>query len=205
MQGNASVSGSTWPYYFLLGRRLASCSRTTSRLLGYLHRQGRWTPFLYREQSGTLLDACLALLFRQYSIFFLLGPVNDRFHVVDVQRDHAIPPSALLAPPVSSPCLDANEEIDFRVTGSPGCWSLQLCQTNQMWKGKLLELLVVKGYWKAVGAKLLHVIDETFCLIPIDSANFGYLDRLTSGASVARYKPTKKGVRRLCVGRLSDD
>ena len=59
---------------------------------------------------------------------------------------------ALLAPHVSSPCLDANEEIDIRVTGSPGCLSLQLCQTNQMRNGEPSMLLVGKGYRKADGA-----------------------------------------------------
>ena len=62
-----------------------------------------------------------------------------------------------------------------------------------------------KGYWTVVGAKPLPVVDETFCLIPIDGANCCYLDRLTSKASMSQYKPTKKGVRRRCAGHLSDD
>ena len=102
--------------------------------------------FFYREQLGASLDCCLARFFRQDSAFFLPGPVNDHFHTVYVQRDPAIPLSALLAPPVSFPCLDANEEIDLRVIGSSGCWSLQLCQTNQMWNGEPSKLLVAKGY-----------------------------------------------------------
>ena len=84
------------------------------------------------------------------------------------------------------PCLHlANEGIDLQATGSSGCLTLQLCQTNQMWIGEPSELLVEKGYWKAVGAKLLRVINETFCSIPTDNANCCYLDRLTSGASAA--------------------
>ena len=74
-----------------------------------------------------------------------------------------------------------------------------------MWGGEPWELLVGQGYWIAVGPKPLHVVDETFCSIPTDDANFCYLDRLTSGASVARYKPAKKGVWRQCDDRLSDD
>ena len=62
-----------------------------------------------------------------------------------------------------------------------------------MWKGESSVLLVSKGYWKAFGAKLLRVVDETFCSIPTDSANCCYLDRLTSWASSTRRKPTKKG------------
>ena len=46
--------------------------------------------------------------------FFLPEPANDRSHVADAQRDSAILSSVLLALPVSSPCLDANEEIDLR-------------------------------------------------------------------------------------------
>ena len=94
----------------------------------------------------------------------------------------------MLAPPVSSPCLDVNEGIDLLATGSSGCLSSQSCQTNQMWKNELSELLVAKGYWKVVGAKLLHVVDVTFCSIPTDDANFCYLDRLTFGASAVQCK-----------------
>ena len=112
----------------------------------------------------------------------------------------------LPTPPVSSPCLDANEETYLQVTGSPGCWSLHLCQTNQMWGGEPSELLVENGYWIVVGAKPLHVVDETFCSNPTNDANCRYLDRLTFGALVARCKPTKKkGVRRRCASCLSDD
>ena len=114
------MSGTTWPCYFLLGRGLANCLRITRRLLGYLHHQGRWTPFLYRERYGALLENCLTNLFCQDCAFFLLRPVNDRFHVVDVQCNHEIPSSALLAPLISSPCLDANEEIDLWAIRSLG-------------------------------------------------------------------------------------
>ena len=62
-----------------------------------------------------------------------------------------------------------------------------------MWKGEPSKLLVAKGYWTAVGVKLLRVVDETFCSIHTNDANCCYLDRLTSEASVARYKPIKKG------------
>ena len=64
---------------------------------------------------------------------------------------------------------------------------------KQMWKGELSELLEATGYWIEIAAKLLHVVDETFCSIPIDDANCRYLDRLTIKASTARCKPKKKG------------
>ena len=67
---------------------------------------------------------------------------------------------------------------------------------NQIWKRELSKLLVAKGYWKAVGTKLLRVVNETFCSVPTNGANCYYLDCLTSGASVARYKPVKKVVPR---------
>ena len=101
-----------------------SYQRTTCRLLGHLHRQGRWAPFLYHERSGASLDRCLARLFRQDRVFFQLRPINDRFHAADVQRPPEILSYALLAPSVCFPCLDTIEEIDLRTTRSPGCWSL---------------------------------------------------------------------------------
>ena len=146
MQGNASVFSATWPCYFLLRRGLASCLRITCCLPRYLPRRGRWAPFLYRKRSGALLNRYLACLFFQNRTFFLCGCVNNRFHDADVQRDPTIPSSILLAPSVSSPCLDVNEGINLQATGSSSCLTLQLCQTNQIWKGELSELLVAKGY-----------------------------------------------------------
>ena len=136
MQGNASVSGATWPCYFLLGRGLASFLRTNCRPLGYLRCQGRWAPFLYYRQSGAWLGIYFTRLFRQDRAFFLPRSANDCFHATNVQRDPAIPSSVLSTHPVSSPCLNSNEEIDLQATGSPGCWSLHLCQTDQMWGGE---------------------------------------------------------------------
>ena len=172
---------------------MASCLRTSSRLPRYLHRQEQWAHFLYRERSGALLDHYLACLFRQDRAFFLPRPANDRFHATYFQRDPEIPSSAFLAPPVSSPFLDAKEGIYFQATGSSSCLTSQLCQTNQMWKWEQSKLLVAKGYWQVVGAKLLRVVDETFCSIPTDGTNCCYLDRLTSRASATRCKPAKKG------------
>ena len=52
-------------------------------------------------------------------------------HCASAQHDPTIPSSALLAPPASSLCLDANEEIDLRAIGLLDCLTLQLCQMNQ--------------------------------------------------------------------------
>ena len=55
------------------------------------------------------LTIVLHVSFAKIAPFFLPRPTYDRFHAADVQRNPAIPSLALLAPPVSSPCLDANE------------------------------------------------------------------------------------------------
>ena len=68
------------------------------------------------------------------------------FHAAGAQCDLAVPSSALLVSPTSSPYLDANAEIGLRVTESPDCLTLQLHKTNQMWGGEPPELLVAKGY-----------------------------------------------------------
>ena len=64
------------------------------------------------------LDYYLARLSRQDHTFSLLGPIDDRFHVVGARHVPTIPSFVSLAPPVYSPYLDANEEIDLLVTGS---------------------------------------------------------------------------------------
>ena len=69
------------------------------------------------------LTVVLHVSFAKIAPFFYLG-AKDRFHASNVQCDLVIPSSALLAPPVSSVCLDVNEEIDLRAIGSPGCWLL---------------------------------------------------------------------------------
>ena len=119
---------------------------TSSRTMGF---------FPLSRVVGCLVDCYLARLFYQDHTFFLPGPAKDHFHAADVQCDPVSPSPALLTPPVSSPCLDANERIDLQTIRPLGCLTLQLCQTNQMWKGEPSELLVAKGYWKAVGAKFL--------------------------------------------------
>ena len=51
---------------------------------------------------------------------------------------------------------------------------------------------MAEGYWITVGAKPSHIVDETFCSIPIYDANCYYLDPLTFGASAARCKLAKQ-------------
>ena len=82
MQSDVSVFGAIYPCCFLLGRDWASCLRITRRLPGYLHSQGRWVSFLYHKRLDALLDRYLVRLFHQDRAFSLLGPVDDRFHVI---------------------------------------------------------------------------------------------------------------------------
>ena len=107
-------------FCFLLGRDLANCMKIARRIPGYLHRRGRWASFLYRKRLDALLDHYLVRLSRQDHAFSLLGTIDDRFHTAGAQRISVIPSFVSLAPPVSSPYLDANEEIDLLVTRSPG-------------------------------------------------------------------------------------
>ena len=53
--------------------------------------------------------------------------------------------------------------------------------------------LVVEGYRIAIEAKPLHVIDETFCSVPIDGANYCHLVRLIFTTSIERLKSAKRG------------
>ena len=64
---------------------------------------------------------------------------------------------------------------------------------------------MVEGYWIAIGAKPLHIVDENFCSIPTDGTNCCYLDHLIFGALAERHEPVKKRVRWQCAGHLSDD
>ena len=91
MKSDASVSGAIYPYCFLLRRDLARCPRIACRLSGYLHRQGRWASFLYRELLDALLDRHLVSLFSQDRAFSLLGPVDNHFHAAGAQLVPVIP------------------------------------------------------------------------------------------------------------------
>ena len=50
---------------------------------------------------------------------------------------------------------------------------------------------MAEGYRITVRAKPLHVVDESFCSIPTDGANYRYLVHLTSEASTVWYKLAK--------------
>ena len=177
------ASYASWPLCSLSTR----CSRT--------HRQERRVPSLYCEQSNAQLNHYLV-----YRGFLQYGPATSHSHAASIQRNPATPASVSPTPPVSSPSPDTNGGIDLQAIRSLGCLTLQLCQTNQMWKGEPSELLVAKGYCKAVAAKLLQVVDETFCSGPTEGANCYYLDRLTFGALAAQCKPAKhkRGLAAMC-------
>ena len=76
---------------------------------------------------------------------------------------------------------------------------------NQACGGEPSELLAMEGYQITVGAKPLHVVDETFCSILIDRAKCRYLVCLIFEASAERHEPAKiKGIWQWCAGRLFD-
>ena len=54
-----------------------------------------------------------------------------------------------------------------------------------MWKGESKEFKVMKGCYTIVEANPLQPVNETFCPLPIDGANYCYLDYLTSWALIA--------------------
>ena len=76
-----------------------------------------------------------------------------------------------------------------------------------MWNGGLTELQVTEGYWTAVGAKLLPIVDETFLFdVPTEGANCCYqFFRLIFWALAVQCKPAKRATQRRCAGCLSDD
>ena len=63
---------------------------------------------------------------------------------------------------------------------------------NQARGGEPSDLLAMKGCWITVGAKPLHVIDETFGSIPTDGTKCRYLISLDFGASVGLRELAKK-------------
>ena len=66
-----------------------------------------------------------------------------------------------------------------------------------MWNEGSTELQVTKGYWTAIGAKLLPIVDENFCSISHDGANCkNQFVCLIFGASAAQCEPAKRAIRR---------
>ena len=70
----------------------------------------------------------------------LFYPMAGHSHATNDQHDLATPSSVLLVPPAFSPYLDTNGGIDLLEIGSLECLTLQLPQTNQMWKGESTEV-----------------------------------------------------------------
>ena len=86
--------------------------RTSHHLLGYRHRQGQWAHSLYCGQLDAQLDSYLLHLF-QYRGFSLSGSATGHSPATNVRRGLVAPSFVLLAPLVSSPCLDADGGIDL--------------------------------------------------------------------------------------------
>ena len=78
--------------------------------------------------------------------FSLSGPLTSHSPTASIRCGLAAPSSVLLAPPVSSPCPDANGGIDPLVIGSLDWLTLWLPRMNKMWEEGSVELQVMKGY-----------------------------------------------------------
>ena len=68
--------------------------------------------------------------------FSLSGPATSDSPIASICHDPETLSSVLLASFVSSPCPDANGEIDPLVIGSSNWLILWLPRTNQMWEGE---------------------------------------------------------------------
>ena len=108
-------------------------------LLGYRHRQKQWAPSLYCWRLEAQLDRNLVHLFQDRG-FSLSVTATSRSPSASVRRGLAAPSSALLTPPISSPCSDANGGIGPLAIGSSDLLTLQLPWTNQTWKGELTKV-----------------------------------------------------------------
>ena len=84
--------------------------RVAHRLLGYRHCQEQQAPSLYRGPLEAQLNRYLVSLFQDQG-FSLSGPAIGHSPTASIRRGLAAPSSALLAPPVSSPCPNANGGI----------------------------------------------------------------------------------------------
>ena len=81
------------------------------------------------------LDCHLVHLFLDYC-FSLSGPATGCSPAASIWCGLTAPSSALLAPPVSSPCPNANRGIGHLAIGSSDWLTLWLPWTNETWKGE---------------------------------------------------------------------
>ena len=78
--------------------------------------------------------------------FSLYGPVTGHSPTANIRCGLPAPSSVLLAPPISSPCLDASGGIDLLAVGSLDWLTLRLLRANQMWKGESSKFPMMEGY-----------------------------------------------------------
>ena len=111
--------------------KVKNCLKTTHHMLGYRRRQGQWTLSLYWGRSDAQLDRYLVHLFQDRG-FFLSRSITGHFPTTIVRHELITLSSALLAPPVSSPCPDANRGIDLLAIRSSDWLTLRLPRKNWM-------------------------------------------------------------------------
>ena len=110
---------------------MGNCLRTAHHLLGYRHRQEQRAPSLYCKQLEAQLDHYLIHLFQDPD-FSLSGLATGHSPAASVRRGFEAPSSTLLAPPVSSLCLNADGGIGPLSIGSLDWLTLRLLWANQV-------------------------------------------------------------------------
>ena len=91
--------------------------RTVHHLLRYQHHQEQRAPYLYCRRLEVQLNRYLIHFFQDHD-FSLSGPATGHFPAASIRCGFATPSSTLLAPPVSSPCPNANGGIGPLAIGS---------------------------------------------------------------------------------------
>ena len=115
------------PEHSLLVRdsKMGNCLRKAHRLLGYRHRQEHLSPSLYYGRVEAQLNCYLIHLFQDRG-FSLSRHTTSHSLAASVRHGLTAPSSALLAPHVSSPCLDTNGGIGPLAIGSSNWLTLRL-------------------------------------------------------------------------------
>ena len=114
---------------------------TIHHLLGHRRRRELGALSFYYERTDARHNRCLL----QVRGFFSFGLRTDYSHAASVQRELVTPAFVSLAPPASSPSLDANGETDLHVFDASDCSTLQLLQLDRVQKGGVERVLGNRG------------------------------------------------------------
>ena len=135
----------TWPSHppehslSVRDSKMGNYSRTACCLLGYRHCQEQRAPSFCCGRLEAQLDHYLVYLFQDRD-FSQSGLATGYSPAASVRRGRTAPSFALLAPPVSFPCPNANGGISPLAIGLPNWLTLRLPRMNQTWKGESTEV-----------------------------------------------------------------